>query len=73
MTNELGNVLRSPIYCSYNKRDLRYEWDDAKRLSNLIKHGVDFEEADRFDWAEALANQREFDYYASKIDPSYGR
>lgn len=31
-----------------------YGWDDAKRRANLAKHGVDFAEVDRFDWATAV-------------------
>ena len=30
-----------------------YEWDDAKRRSNLAKHGVDFLSIDEFDWERA--------------------
>lgn len=30
-----------------------FEWDEAKRRTNLARHGVDFAEADRFDWATA--------------------
>ncbi|WP_367278469.1 BrnT family toxin, partial [uncultured Amaricoccus sp.] len=31
----------------------RYEWDSAKRGSNLAKHGIDFNEIARFEWATA--------------------
>ncbi|MCG8510508.1 MAG: BrnT family toxin [Rhodospirillales bacterium] len=31
-----------------------YEWDESKRAANRKKHGVDFSEADRFDWETAL-------------------
>ncbi len=31
-----------------------YEWNEAKRASNLIKHGVDFEDVRSFDWDSAL-------------------
>jgi uncharacterized DUF497 family protein len=27
-----------------------YIWDEAKRLSNLAKHGVDFRSVEGFDW-----------------------
>ena len=27
-----------------------YEWDEAKRLANILKHGVDFQSIDGFDW-----------------------
>lgn len=34
-------------FCSYNigVTGLRFEWDEAKNLSNQCKHGVSFEEA----------------------------
>ncbi len=31
-----------------------FEWDEAKRLANLAKHGVDFIDADAFDWLGAI-------------------
>ena len=31
-----------------------YEWDDLKRLSNLGKHGVDFDAMHRFQWETAI-------------------
>jgi uncharacterized protein len=33
---------------------LRYEWDEAKRVANFAKHGVDFNEVARFDWGRAV-------------------
>jgi len=30
--------------CTYDKR-MHYEWDEAKRRTNLRKHGVDFADA----------------------------
>lgn len=30
-----------------------YEWDDAKRVENLAKHGIDFTAASEFAWATA--------------------
>ena len=33
---------------------MEFEWDEAKRLTNLAKHGLDFTDVDEFDWAEAL-------------------
>ena len=32
---------------------MTYEWDETKRLTNLKKHGVDFEEVRGFRWATA--------------------
>lgn len=31
-----------------------YEWDDAKRVTNLAKHGVDFERVRTFDWDTSI-------------------
>ncbi|MEM7427423.1 MAG: BrnT family toxin [Pseudomonadota bacterium] len=31
-----------------------YEWDEAKRQSNLAKHGVDFADMEWFDWDTAV-------------------
>ncbi len=33
---------------------MEFEWDDAKRLSNLAKHGLDFADVERLDWANAV-------------------
>lgn len=33
---------------------MKYEWDEVKRESNREKHGVDFAEAEDFDWETAL-------------------
>jgi uncharacterized protein len=30
-----------------------FEWDEGKRQANLAKHGVDFAEAEGFDWDTA--------------------
>jgi len=30
-----------------------FEWDEAKRKANLAKHGLDFADADQFDWMRA--------------------
>ncbi len=30
-----------------------YEWDELKRQSNLLKHGVDFSLSEEFDWDTA--------------------
>lgn len=32
---------------------MRYEWDEAKRESNLRKHAIDFAKVERFDWSSA--------------------
>lgn len=33
---------------------MQYEWDDGKRVANLAKHGVDFLEAEQFEWSSAV-------------------
>ena len=33
-----------------------YEWDEAKRRSNQVKHDVDFKIIEAFDWDTALIN-----------------
>jgi uncharacterized protein len=36
-----SNELDVATICSYSSY-MRYEWDEAKRLSNIQKHGIDF-------------------------------
>lgn len=38
---------------------MAYEWDDVKRRSNLAKHGVDFVDVARFDFAGAVSEVEE--------------
>jgi len=33
---------------------MEYQWDEDKREANLIKHGVDFTDANHFDWPRAM-------------------
>lgn len=33
---------------------MEFEWDEAKRQSNLRKHGLDFAEVDHFDWDDPV-------------------
>ena len=40
-----------------------YEWDENKRIANIIKHCVDFFDAERFDWSSAIeTNDDRADY-----------
>lgn len=32
---------------------MEFEWDEAKRLFNLKKHGIDFADVEEFDWIGA--------------------
>lgn len=42
---------------------MRYTWDEAKRESNLLKHGLDFADAERvFDLPMALLEDCRQDY-----------
>jgi uncharacterized protein len=34
-----------------------FEWDEAKRRTNLLKHGVDFAEVELLDWLSILQIQ----------------
>lgn len=36
---------------------MEYEWDEAKRQSNLAKHGVDFAAIDQFEWSTAVVSE----------------
>jgi len=36
---------------------MQYEWDEKKRESNLLTHGIDFAIVGDFDWNEALTIQ----------------
>lgn len=48
--------------CSYVAH-LRFEWDEAKRLENLVKHGVDFVDVPPlFDGLTATVIDDRFDY-----------
>lgn len=55
----------------------RYEWDEAKRVESLQKHGVDFADAWRLDWALAIVNtDYRFPYGEARYvahAPLYGR
>ena len=33
---------------------IEYEWDEGKRLSNKLKHGVDFTEVAALEWETAI-------------------
>ena len=42
---------------------MRFEWDDAKRLVNLRKHGIDFVDAvEVFDGVTLTVEDKRFDY-----------
>jgi uncharacterized DUF497 family protein len=42
---------------------MEFEWDEVKRLSNFVKHGLDFADVARFDWDGAQVKRDvRFDY-----------
>jgi uncharacterized DUF497 family protein len=42
---------------------MNFEWDPAKRLANIAKHGLDFEDVTRMDWNEVtILEDRRFAY-----------
>ena len=45
--------LGGPVNYRYNMAT-EYEWDEGKRLSNQLKHGVDFSKAEAFEWETAV-------------------
>lgn len=36
---------------------IKYAWDEAKRRQNREKHGLDFTEAEHFDWSTAVTRE----------------
>ncbi len=46
----------------------RFTWSASKRLANLAKHGVDFDEVGEFDFAAALVKaDARFDYVEPRM------
>jgi uncharacterized DUF497 family protein len=42
---------------------VEFEWDEAKRLNDIAKHGVDFDAVAAFEWGSAKeAEDRRYDY-----------
>lgn len=42
---------------------MEFEWDEAKRAINLAKHGLDFADVEKLDWANAVTiPDLRFDY-----------
>lgn len=42
---------------------MEFEWDEAKRTSNLVKHGLDFVDVERLDWTTArIERDHRFEY-----------
>jgi len=49
-----------------------YEWDEAKRRSNLAVHGVDFNDVVHFDWETAIEVEDTRHDYGEKRFIVYG-
>lgn len=52
--------------------DYAFEWDEAKRAANLAKHGIDFAEVARFEWAGAAVMADTRQNYAEPRFIGYG-
>lgn len=51
---------------------MRYEWDEAKRRSNLAKHGIDFAALRDFDWSTALVTVDDREDYGELREVALG-
>jgi len=48
---------------------MNYEWNEQKRLANLAKHGVDFDEAINFNWSLAWVElDSRYDYNEQRFN-----
>ena len=45
---------------------MAYEWDEAKRLTNLKKHGVNFADIDESDWTTAQLSTDDSEPYGEE-------
>ena len=45
---------------------MEYEWDEAKRVSNLAKHGVDFGRVGEFEWSSAIIREDRRRWYGER-------
>ncbi|HEY1931819.1 MAG TPA: BrnT family toxin [Acetobacteraceae bacterium] len=52
---------------------MEYEWDEAKRRSNLAKHGVDFAQNLEFEWSSAVIRQDRRRNYGERRRRAQGR
>lgn len=51
---------------------MRYEWNDAKRKTNLAKHGIDFAAIEAFEWKTATVFEDRRKDYDEKRMVAYG-
>ena len=47
-------------------------WDEAKRRSNLAKHGVDFRDLAEFDWDNAVLEEDDSEAYGERRERATG-
>jgi len=52
---------------------INYEWDEAKRISNLDLHKLDFADAQEFDWESALVIRDDRKEYNEQRFIAYGK
>jgi len=49
-----------------------YEWDEAKRLANQRKHGVDFAMVEQFEWEYSVSAEDVVEHYGEQRMTSIG-
>ena len=52
---------------------MKIVWDEPKRLANIEKHGLDFADVDRFDWANAAVGPARKDIFGRLRLKAIGR
>ena len=60
------------MYIKCMGADIEFEWDEAKRDGNLTKHGVDFSQAEKFDFETSFTREDERDAYGEQRFVSIG-
>lgn len=43
-----------------NGKQMNYEWDQAKNTANKAKHGLSFDDMNRFDWTFAICTDAQY-------------
>lgn len=51
---------------------MNYEWSEAKRSANIVKHGADFANMEHFDWATAIVRVDDRDDYGELREIALG-
>jgi len=51
---------------------MKYEWDEAKRQANRIKHGIDFKKIVDFNWSSSIIEKDDRHYYGETRYIAFG-